>query len=174
MRHDTIRFADLPYLLLHAPVLGVLKGAVLIACIRLLFPARPRPIAAPTPPVPLGPAERRLGAPLAVTLLPWATDTVHGVQPAWVGLAAACVCLLPWVGFLTGDEFAAGINVRVCLYVAGVLGLAAVVARSGLGEVLGRTLLSAMPLDPARPALGFGSLVGLTALLGVAVTAIAE
>lgn len=166
-----VHFAYLSYLLLHAPILGLLKGAVLIACICLLFPATPRALPADGPPTALGPAEKRLAWLLAATLALWMTDTLHGISPAWVGLAAACLCLLPRVGFLTGDEFASGANLRTCIHLAGILGLAAVVTRTGLGDHLGRLLLEALPLDPARPALGFGSLVSLIVALNFVVTA---
>lgn len=164
-------FAYLAYLLLHAPVLGVLKGAALAGCICLMFPDRPRPAGALEPAAPVSAAERRLARLLAATLVLWMTDSLHGIQPAWIGLAAACACLLPRIGFLTGDDFASGVNIRTCLYVAGILGLAAVVAQTGLGAALGRAVLPWLPLDPARPAAGFGALVALTSLLNFAVTA---
>lgn len=166
-----VHLAYLPHLALHAPVLGVLKGVALAACICLMFPARPQPAAPAGPAAPLSADERRLGLLLLVTLALWVTDAWHGTSPAWVGLAAACVCLLPRVGFLGGDEFAAGVNIRTCLYVAGILGLAAVVARTGLGDLLGRALLAVAPLDPATPFRSFASLVGITALLNFVVTA---
>ena len=168
-----VHLAYLPYLLLHAPVLGVLKGILLSLCIIRLFPARLRPGAQPprSAPQPWTAAERRLTVLLGLTLLLWTTDSLHGVSPAWVGLAAACLCLLPHIGVLGSDEFAAAVNVRTCLYIAGILGLAAVVARSGLGAVLGRAILALLPLDPAQPALGFASLIGLTVALNFGVTA---
>ncbi|WP_395680643.1 SLC13 family permease [Inquilinus sp.] len=164
-------FAYLAYLLLHAPVLGVLKGAALAGCICLLFPARPQPAAALEPAPPFSAGERRLAWLLLATLALWMTDSLHGVQPAWIGLVAACLCLLPRIGFLTGEDFAAGVNIRTCLYLAGILGLAAVVAQTGLGDALGRAVLPWLPLDPSRPATGFGALVALTSLLNFAVTA---
>ncbi|WP_298955976.1 SLC13 family permease [uncultured Methylobacterium sp.] len=167
-----LHFAYLPYLALHAPVLGLLKGAVLVACIALLF--RPGPLvpqAAAPAPAAMTPEERRLAALLLVTLALWMTDSLHGIPAAWIGLAAACLCLLPRIGFLSGEEFASGVNIRTCLYIAGILGLAAVVTRTGLGDRVGRALLAVLPLDPARPTLGFASLVGLTTLLNFAVTA---
>ena len=166
-----IHFAYLPYLALHAPVLGLLKGASLAACICLLFPARPKLIVAFPTNAPLSAAERRLGLLLLVTLGRWMTDTVHGIQPAWGGLVAACICLLPRVGFITGDEFAAGVNVRTCIYIAGMLGLAALVAHGGLGDLIGRGLVAVAPLDPAAPFRSFASLVGITTLLNFVVTA---
>lgn len=48
-------FAYLSYLLLHAPVLGVAKGALLTLCICGLFRARPQPVAAGS----ANPAQRR-------------------------------------------------------------------------------------------------------------------
>ena len=166
-----VRFAYLSYFALHAPVLGLLKGAALAACIGLLSrdnPCRTADLAAPGP---WSGDERRLGLLLLVTLGLWITDSLHGIAPAWVGLAAACLCLLPRVGFLDGEDFARSVNLRTCLYIAGILGFATVVAQSGLGDAIGRALLPWLPLDPARPALDFGALVGLTALLNFAVTA---
>jgi di/tricarboxylate transporter len=165
-----LHFTYLSYLALHAPVLGVGKGLLLSACVVVLFPARPRAVAAAPSGRLTGP-ERRLAALLGVTLLLWMTDAWHGVQPAWVGLAAACLCLLPRVGVLSGDEFAAGVNLRTCLYIAGILGFAAVVSETGVGARLGAAALPWLPLDPARPAAGFATLVGLSSMLSFVVTA---
>jgi di/tricarboxylate transporter len=166
-----IHFTYLSYLVTHAPVLGVLKGAALTACICVLCPARPHFAATVEAPVPSSRAENSLGLLLLVTLGFWMTDALHGISPAWVGLAAACYCLLPRVGFLNGDEFASGVNFRTCIYIAGILGLAALVTKSGLGQLLGDAILSSVPMNPARPALGFGSLLGISTLLNFVVTA---
>ena len=100
----------------------------------------------------------------------WNAQRNHSYA-AWVGLAAACLCLLPRIGFLTGDDFATGVNFRTCLYIAGILGLAAVVAQSGLGTRLGHALVALLPLDPAAPATSFAALAGLTSALTFLVTA---
>ncbi|MBK3396978.1 MULTISPECIES: SLC13 family permease [Methylobacterium] len=167
-----IRLAYLPYLALHAPVLGLLKGAVLAGCVVQLFAPGPlAPVAAGPAPAPVSAAEVRLAILLIATLVLWMTDSLHGVSAAWIGLAAACLCLLPRVGFLSGDEFAAGVNVRTCLYIAGILGFAAFVARTGLGDRVGEALLPWLPLDPARPAASVAGLLGLATVLNVVVTA---
>jgi len=165
-----IRLTYLPYLLLHAPVLGLLKGLFLVGCICLLFPDRPRAANPSGAAGPLTPDERRLALLLGATLLLWLTDSVHGISPAWIGLAAACVCLLPRVGFVTHDEFATQVNFRTAIYVAAILGMAAMVARSGLGDLVGRALVSVAPLDPAAPLRSFAALVGIATLLNFVVT----
>ncbi len=166
-----VRFSYLPYLALHAPVLGVLKGIALAACVCLLFLAQPSAPGVAEPTTPLSAAERRLGMLLLTTLILWMTDTWHGIPPAWVGLAAASICLLPRVGFLTGDEFASGVNLRTCIYIAGIFGLTAVVAHSGLGDLLGHALLAVAPLTPGAGFRDFASLVSITTGLNFVVTA---
>ena len=166
-----IQFNYLPYLWLHAPVVGVLKGILITVLLWRMFPASPRRIEADTPSPPWSAAELRLAVILVVTLLLWMTDAWHGIRPAWVGLVAACLCLMPRIGFLTSDEFSSSVNVRTCIYLAGILGLAAVVAWSGLGNAIGNRLIPLLPLDPAHPAAGFASMLGLGSLLNFAVTA---
>ncbi|RTF87082.1 SLC13 family permease, partial [Serratia marcescens] len=128
-------------------------------------------VAAEAAQTPLSAAEWRLIALLGATVLLWMTDSWHGIAPAWVGLAAACFCLLPRIGFLNGEQFAAGVNVRTCIYVAGILGLTALVSHSGLGDRLGGALLAMMPDLHGKPFAAFGSLVGITSLLNFVVTA---
>lgn len=161
----------LPYLLLHTPVLGLLKGALLIALICWLFPGKPKPPDAIAPRGPMSGAEKRLAWMLLVVLTLWVTESWHGVGPAWTGLAAAVITLLPRVGFINGDEFASGVNFRTCIYVAGILGLAITVTETGLGRVVGESLLKVMPLDPERPFTSFVALTGITSVLNFIMTA---
>jgi di/tricarboxylate transporter len=162
-----VQFNYLP----HAPVIGVLKGILITICLVRLFPASPARIIADTEPVKMSAAEWRLAVILLVTLALWITDSWHGIRPAWVGLVSTCLCLLPRIGFLNSDEFAEGVNVRTCVYLAGILGLAAVVAWSGLGDTIGNAVIPLLPLDPARPAATFASMIGLASALNFVVTA---
>lgn len=161
----------LPYLLLHTPVLGILKGLVLIGLICWLFPGKPHAPRELAPAGPMSRQEKRLAWLLAVVLIMWVSESWHGIGPAWTGLAAACVTLLPRVGFITGDEFASGVNMRTCIYVAGILGLAITVTQTGIGSAVGGALLHVMPLDPDNPFTSFLALTGITTALNFIMTA---
>lgn len=161
----------LPYLLLHTPVLGWLKGALLIVLICGFFPGKPQAPRELTPPEPMSRAEKRLAWMLAVVLVMWVSESWHGIGPAWTGLAAAVITLLPRIGFISGDEFASGVNFRTCLYVAGILGLAMTVTQTGIGDAVGEALLHVMPLDPQAPFTSFLALTGITTALNFIMTA---
>ena len=166
-----LHLAYLPYLWLHAPVLAVVKGILLTLLVVKIFPDRlePRAMAATDLPPP-SPAERRLMVILAMTLLLWVTDGLHGIAPAWVGLAAGVVCLLPRVGVVGADAFGQ-ISLRTCFYIAALLGLVALVTATGLGARLGHALLALAPLEPGANGLNYAILTGIAVLMTLLVTA---
>ena len=171
-----IHFSYLPYLLLHAPVLGVLKGGLLVAVILVMFPDRLAPFGPSgenTTVVPISDKEIRLSVILGVTLILWMTDSIHHIQPAWIGLGSAVICLLPGVGVIPPETFNA-INFRTLFYVAGLLGLVATIDQTGLGRELGQYLLKVVPLEPGATAGNFVALVGLSSLLSLVATANGE
>jgi di/tricarboxylate transporter len=157
------------YLLLHFPVLGLGKAAAIAALILWLFPDR----STTPPPAPARPAmkgdERRLAIVLALALAFWATDFAHHVSPAWVGLAAAVLCLFPPLGIMPQKAFA-DMNWGPVLYIAGILGFAALVAAPGLGDALAAGMMAVLPLDAAAPARGFATLAMAGIALSAAVT----
>ena len=161
----------MPYLWLHAPVLAGVKGVLLTLLIVRLFPDRLAAAgAAPEPLPPPSGAERRLAVILALTLALWMTDGLHGIQPAWVGLAAATLCLMPRVGVVGADAFGQ-ISLRTCFYIAALLGLVALVTETGLGARLGHALLALAPLEPGATLRNVGVLTGIATLLTLLVTA---
>jgi di/tricarboxylate transporter len=158
-----------PYLLLHFPVMGLIRGVITAALILWIFPDR----AAPLPPEARLPswsqAERRLAVVLGLALAVWATDFIHHVSPAWVGLGAAIVLLVPASRILPAQAFGET-NWGPVFYVASILGFGAVVAATGLGNVLTAAMLKVLPLDPAAPARSFYTLALAGMGLNVAVT----
>lgn len=170
-RLQGLHLTYLPYLWLHAPVLALVKGVMLVALIVRMLPDRLDPGAAALPPLaPMSPAERRLAVILALTLGLWVTDGLHGIAPAWVGLSAAVICLMPRVGVLPADAFSQ-VSLRTSFYIAGLLGLVALVNETGLGARLGHALLAVAPLTPGATAQNFAVLTGIATVLALVVTA---
>lgn len=157
------------WLLLHFPVLGLLKGVVAGLCLLALFPDEPRP----PQEIPLRraftKAESRLSLILALALAGWLTDFAHGISPAWIALAAAVACLLPGIGVLGGQDFAK-VNFASVVYVAGILGVGALIASSGWGIWLGEALIAVAPLEPGAPFADFLALAGIGLGVGLFTT----
>jgi hypothetical protein len=154
------------YLVLHFPVLGALKALLLAELICRLFPAGPQADHNHPAGEPLGPwtpAEQRLLGILALALVLWATDWLHGISPGWVALLAGLLCLLPGIGVLDGQSFQTRVNFASFIYVAGLLGMVRLIDQSGLGDALGATLLETLTLTPGVTFINFATLVLIAA-----------
>ncbi len=173
-----IRYFD--YLLLHFPVLALLRAATIWVCIVWLFGPRDSETGSETQVGEAAPAssaqgvfsadEGRLAVLLALALVLWATDSLHGVAPAWVSLGVGLVCLLPVLSLVPPDTFRAKVHVGPLIYVAGIIGIGAVVSETGLGAFLSRWMLGILSLSPDSPLHSFLSLSGLAMLLGMFAT----
>lgn len=137
------------WLLLYFPFLGLAKAVLIWAVAWILFrePVRVETESGARGRM-TGP-EKRLAVILALALIGWATDALHGISPAWTGLAAATACLLPGVGVLGKDAFKQ-INLALVLYIAGILALGALIADSGLGTRMGALMARILPLAPGQ------------------------
>ena len=146
------------WLLLHFPLLGLGYGLLLAELVCRLFPDRAddRPLdgdgrAGRDPRSSWSPAERRLLGILVLALLLWATDSLHGLSPGWVALAAALVCMLPGVGVLDPRSFETATSFGTFFYVAGLLGMVSLIDASGLAGALELKALAWLPLAPDQP-----------------------
>ena len=158
------------YLLLHFPISSALKAVALTGLICLLFSDQPRrseaPVAVAAPDNAIG----RLSLILAAALALWATDFIHHVSPAWIALGAALLCMLPRVGVLPASAFNGEINYSSLFYVAGILGLGAVVAHSGLGDELARAVVETVGFVPGATGRNFAAMVLVTMAVALVAT----
>ena len=158
------------YFFLHFPVLGVLKAALIVVLVLVMFPDKLRPLAEQPAPAPLSPQARRMAIILAITLALWMTDFAHGISPAWVSLGAGLFCLLPGAGLIPPSSFNKDMNFATVFYVAGIISIGPMLADTGIGEVLGRYILGVLPIEAGADFGNFLSLVGLSITTGVAAT----
>jgi di/tricarboxylate transporter len=166
-----IHFTYADYLVLHYPVLGLVKAAITVALVLVLFPARiDAPAGGMAAAAAADPRQTRVIAVLLVTLGFWMTDGLHGISSAWVGLAAALLLMAPRFGVVTPPAFRQAMDFGLLLFVAGALALGAVVNASGLGARLGALLISVLPLAPGHDAGNFLSLTLLSFVTGLFTT----
>ena len=158
------------YLLLHFPVLGLLKGLLIIGLILLLFPDKPQLQAAPKGSNSDNHGQRKLILVLGTALAFWFTDSLHHISPAWIGMTAALFLLMPKVGLVDSKTFNEKMNFNLMAFLAGILALGAVINTTGLGNVLANALNSWIPLSPDNPALNYASLSGTAIMTALVAT----
>lgn len=158
------------YLLLHLPVIGLMKAMAIAIVVWLLFRDRPADPAAMPSAGAMSWPERRLALILAVAVGLWVTDFLHHISPAWIALGAGLFCLIPRVGVLSVSAFDSKVNYPSMIYVAGIVSLGAVVAESGLGDILAEGLLSATAVAPGETVHNFVALTAANAVIGLATT----
>lgn len=158
-----LHFSYAHYLLLHYPVLGLLKSAVIVGLVLALFPAVLRENGTQTQKASgSGWRQVALMAILLVTLALWATDQVHGINAAWIGLASSLILMVPQLGFVPPPVFKSSVDFSMILFVAGALTLGTVVSASGLGTIIAREAFAVLPMQAGHDFMNFVSL----ALLG--------
>lgn len=158
------------YLLAQFPVLGVLKGLLIIGLVCWIYPDETRPTVTEADNRPMSGDEKRLAIILAASLALWATDFLHGIRPGWVALAAAVVTMLPRVGAVPMTLFQERVRFGAFFYIGAILGLGAVMLETGLSDAIGRALMGVIHLEAGRDAANFGILSLLATAAGLITT----
>ncbi|WP_256961315.1 SLC13 family permease [Salinicola salarius] len=157
------------YLLLHFPVLGLLKWVLIMGLILWQFRAAAPPPFTTEASSGLDGGGRLMSVLLAFAVVMWMTDAWHGISPAWIGMLVALVCLFPGSGLLPARPLQQ-MNLEPFIYVAGIVSLGALAHDSGLGEAIAGQLLDVLPLSPESTAGNFAWLSVIGTILGMLVT----
>jgi len=158
------------YLILHFPILGLLKTLAIAGLILLFFKGKEpeRDDAAAAEKTPFSADEKKLSALLLITLSLWLTDSIHGINAAWIGLIAGLICALPGIAIVKGediDKFKYG----PLFFVAAIIGLGAMIVSSGLAGYIGQAFAHILPLSPDN---GFVNLLTIaTSSMGIGLLA---
>lgn len=162
-----VQFTYAAWFVQHFPVIGLFSLIVLPFMISRLFPDAARGAEIGGVAKPIRAEERRLAAYLALALALWITDFAHGISPAWIALGVAILCLFPAIGVMPTATLVQRVNFGPWLFVAGVIGMGAVVTHSGLGAMLGRLLFPIIGLAPGDDLGNFVSVILLGMTLGI-------
>lgn len=166
-----IRFTYFDYTALNFPVLGVLGLLIQTGLITIMFGAKPQPDGAAEKTADWSGDERRLLTILLVALAMWMTDSLHGISPAWVAMAAALLCITPRIGMLSSKVLTADVNYGPWLFIAGVIGMGSIASHTGLGAALGALLLANVPLTADGGLLTFYEIFVIGAAINLVATA---
>lgn len=160
------------YLLLHFPVLGFTKTIVLIAVVLWLFPAQDpshqvKPVNAHPQDSCFSRKEKQLLLILVLCFVAWLTDSLHHVSPGWIGLIACAVCLWPNSGLTSEHCLSKDINYGPLFFAAGIIGLGATIAYTGLGETMVNALTQVAPFVEGEHALNLALITCISILVGL-------
>ncbi|MDA7746155.1 SLC13 family permease [Psychromonas sp.] len=171
-----VHFSYMEYLILHFPVLGIIKSLLIVALVMFIFPDKidtSLQIKAVEPE--LEPSlesgqQKKVAWLLGITLLFWMTDSIHGVNSAWVGLTTAIILLLPKWGVVEPKSFSRSVDFGTVIFVAAALGLGALVNASGVGEFMGQAFSHLLPSSPDNTFASFMSLSLISTAAGLVTT----
>ncbi|WP_035239012.1 SLC13 family permease [Desulfobacter vibrioformis] len=159
------------YLLLHFPVLGLLKAAIVAGLILFFYPDVPHmDNQSILETKSMSKKEIILSLVLLLLIALWVTDGYHHISPAWIALAGAVFLMLPLVGIIDPGQFNEKINYSSLFFVAAILGLGRLINYSGLGEVLASSAISSLPLNPQTPFINYALLTLTAAITGIVTT----
>ncbi|MCW9036059.1 MAG: SLC13 family permease [Rhodospirillales bacterium] len=164
-----LHYAD--YLILHFPVLGLLKTlAIAIIILMVLRGQAPKEIQEEeTGPTAFSTDEKKLSLLLTITLTLWLTDSIHGINSAWIGLLAGLICALPGVALVTMEDMEK-FKYGPLFFVAAVIGLGAVIVSSGLAGYIGQVFAAVLPFSPDQDFLNLFTMAVSSMGLGLLTT----
>jgi di/tricarboxylate transporter len=160
------------YLMLHFPVLGIVKSLLLCLIIVMMFPdtIANEPLVRQPEEGAMTKSEIILSVVLLVMLALWIFDFIHHISPAWIAMLGACIVLLPFVNIVSSKLFQQKINFGSLFYIAGILGLGQMINYTGLGSELARQCIGVLPLDIGTPFVNYISLAILSLVTGIFTT----
>jgi len=177
----SVHFGYMEYLLLHFPVLGVIKSLLLVMLVLIIFPDKVSNNMRQNVEeegnelnrsdiLKNNRLQKKVAILLGITLLFWMTDSIHGVNSAWVGLVTAILLLLPKWGVVPPKSFNNSVDFGTVVFVSAALGLGALVNVSGVGEFMGQTFSALLPDSTAPSFFSFMSLSFISTFTGLIAT----
>ncbi|MGI9436919.1 MAG: SLC13 family permease [Geminicoccaceae bacterium] len=159
------------YFIAQLPV-NLVRLAVLLA-IFLSFGGNMKAAAAATLPLPEPMTRRQKGllALLGVAILFWATDSLHGISPAWIALSATAVLFWPSLDIIEKDTMKNGVDLSPAIFIAGIFAISAVAGHTGLTDRIAGALVPHLALESGSNGYNLYAVSSLSMLLSHLTTA---
>jgi len=122
-------------------------------------------------PQPISQTQKRLLGLLFLAIAFWATDSLHGISPAWVAMAVAAIVLLPSMDLIKSDALKTSIDMTPVFFLACVFGVSAVAQHVGLDAVVADALVPRLGLKPGATLHDIYAIAGFSVLIGHLTTA---
>ena len=165
-----IRPSYAQYFIEQVPI-NLVRFAALLVLMVPFAPKRAESASALEVPKPFTPMQQRLLWLMGVAIGFWATDTWHGISPAWVALTLAAVLLVPAFGMLDGTAMKSKIDMSPAFFLAAVFAISAVAQSTGLGTVVAERLIPLLGLTEGGDFRNLYSVTGLSMVLSHFTTA---
>lgn len=165
-----IRPSYAQYFIEQVPI-NLVRFAALLVLMVPFAPKRAESASSLEVPKPFTPMQQRLLLLMGVAILFWATDTWHGISPAWVALTLAAVLLVPAFGMLDGTAMKSKIDMSPAFFLAAVFAISAVAQSTGLGTVVAERLIPLLGLTEGGDFRNLYSVTGLSMVLSHFTTA---
>jgi di/tricarboxylate transporter len=160
------------YFLAQMPV-NLVRFALLLA---MLLPfarhkgAKPQ-TGTPDPAIPMTAPQMRLLGVLCLAIVFWATDSLHGISPAWVALSVAAFALWPGAGLLAKDAMKTSVDLSPAFFLAGIFAVSAVARHVGLDVLVANELIPRLQLVEGSALHDLYAITGFSVLISHLTTA---
>lgn len=122
-------------------------------------------------PVPMSKPQKNLLGLLIIAIGFWATDSLHGISPAWIALSVATILLLPGAGLLSKDAMKANVDLSPVFFLAGIFALSSVVRHIGLDARVADFLIPYLALEGGSALHNLYAITGFSTLMSHLTTA---
>lgn len=119
----------------------------------------------------LPPEQHRLLIILGAAILMWMTDFAHGIEPAWVALAAAAIVIWPRFGMLGPTAMREQIDLSPPIFFASIVTVVATARVAGLDQRLADLIIGSLPLEQGADLASVYAVYGFSLVLSHLTTA---
>ncbi len=163
-------YAD--YFIAQLPV-NLVRFGLILACL-LPFARSSKPVQMVDTPdaiEPMSTTQKHLLGLLLLAIGFWATDSLHGISPAWIAMAVAAIVLVPNMNMMKKDAMKTSVDMTPVFFLAGVFGVSAVAQHVGLDALVANSLVPSLGLAAGSGLHDIYAIAGFSTLISHLTTA---